>query len=99
MVFFASKPGIKWSLNHFIYRSQMERRDTKPEALWHLAAPRNLDHESYEQDRCQRAALCKCKSLCLHQGRCDGRTGEILEVVLPLPDNVPCQGQQIPTPL
>ncbi|KAK5607704.1 hypothetical protein CRENBAI_014113, partial [Crenichthys baileyi] len=37
-------------------------------------------------------------SLCVHQGIRDGRIEEILEVLLPPPDNVPSRGQQPPTP-
>ncbi|KAK5608155.1 hypothetical protein CRENBAI_003510 [Crenichthys baileyi] len=37
-------------------------------------------------------------SLCFHQGMHDDRIEDILEVRLPLPDNVPSRGQQPPTP-
>ncbi|MED6258158.1 hypothetical protein ATANTOWER_003630 [Ataeniobius toweri] len=37
-------------------------------------------------------------SLCFHHGMRDGRIEEILEVLLPPPDNVPSRGQQLPTP-
>ncbi|MED6274735.1 hypothetical protein CHARACLAT_019384 [Characodon lateralis] len=37
-------------------------------------------------------------SLCFHQGMRDGRIEEILEVLLPPPDNVLSRGQQPPTP-
>ncbi|MEQ2215178.1 hypothetical protein XENOCAPTIV_028775 [Xenoophorus captivus] len=37
-------------------------------------------------------------SLCFHQGRCDSRIEETLEVLLSPPGNVPCRGQQLPTP-
>ncbi|MED6265991.1 hypothetical protein CHARACLAT_031038, partial [Characodon lateralis] len=37
-------------------------------------------------------------SPCFHQGMRDGRIEEILEVLLPPPDNVPSRGQQFPTP-
>ncbi|MED6288647.1 hypothetical protein CHARACLAT_028727 [Characodon lateralis] len=36
-------------------------------------------------------------SLCFHQGMRDGRIEEILEILLPPPNNIPSRGQQLPT--
>ncbi|MED6289154.1 hypothetical protein CHARACLAT_033432, partial [Characodon lateralis] len=36
--------------------------------------------------------------LCFHQRMCDGRIEEILEILLPLRDNVPSRGQQLRRP-
>ncbi|MED6269015.1 hypothetical protein CHARACLAT_028675 [Characodon lateralis] len=65
-----------------------------PQNLATLELFDHLGHFGLDDEQVQ----LRVPSLCFHQGRHDGRIEEILKVLLPLSDNVPRQGQQLPTP-